>query len=111
MSRYAGSFRSAEQQSLRMSRVPLTEKSLHASRAVARGEVFPYLQQHGVQNNRPSSRLFWTLPRMGLIADPPGGPLQGCHRTVVTAKGLVALGMQPETNSKDQRPHALRRPN
>ena len=48
---------------------------------------------------------------MDLIADPPGGPLQGCHRMVVTAKGLVALGMQPETDSKDQRPHALRRPN
>jgi hypothetical protein len=28
---------------------------------------------------------------MGLIADPPGGPLQGCHCMVVTAEGEAVL--------------------
>ena len=38
-----------------------------------------------------SSRVLWSLARMELIADPPGGPLQGCHSMVLTAKGAAAL--------------------
>ena len=44
-----------------------------------------------------SSRVLWSLSRMDLIADPPGGPLQGCHRMVLTVQGLEALrGADPK---------------
>jgi hypothetical protein len=76
---------------------PLTSKYLHALQAVARGEVFRTFNSMAFKITGPySSRLFWALHRRGLIADPAGGPLQGCHRMVLTAAGVVALGMQTE---------------
>ena len=75
-----------------MSHVPLTDKYLHALRAVARGEVFRTYNSIAFKITGPcSSRLLWSLSRMDLIADPSGGPLQGCHRMVLTDKGLAAL--------------------
>jgi hypothetical protein len=75
-----------------MSHLPLTEKYLHALRAVARGEVFRTYNSLEFKLTGPcSSRLLWSLARMDLIADPPGGPLQGCHRMVLTAKGEETL--------------------
>ena len=75
-----------------MSHLPLTEKYLHALRAVARGEVFRTYNSLEFKLTGPcSSRLLWSLARMDLIADPPGGPLQGCHRMVLTAKGDETL--------------------
>lgn len=59
-----------------MSHLPLTEKYLHALRAVARGEVFRTYNSLEFKLTGPcSSRLLWSLSRMDLIADPPGGPL------------------------------------
>jgi hypothetical protein len=55
-------YAAAPSESLGMSHRPLTDKYLHALRAVARG-----------------------------LADPPGGPLQGCHCMVLTAEGVAAL--------------------
>ena len=75
-----------------MSHLPLTDKYLHALRAVARGEVFRTYNRLEFKLTGPcSSRLLWSLARMDLIADPPGGPLQGCHRMVLTVQGLEAL--------------------
>ena len=61
-----------------MSHLPLTEKYLHALRAVARGEVFRTYNSLEFKLTGPcSSRLLWSLSRMDLIADPPGGPFAG----------------------------------
>jgi len=85
-------YAAAPSESLGMSHRPLTDKYLHALRAVARGEVFVYLKsQKFTLTGSCSSRLLWSLARMDLIADPPGGPLQGCHRMVLTAKGDETL--------------------
>jgi hypothetical protein len=82
----------ASSESLGMSHRPLTEKYLHALRAVARGEVFRTYNSQAFKLTGPcSSRLLWSLARMDLIADPPGGPLQGSHRMVLTAEGVAAL--------------------
>lgn len=70
----------------------LTDKYLNALRAVARGEVFRTYNSMAFKITGPcSSRLLWSLARMDFIADPPGGPLQGCHRMVLTAKGEATL--------------------
>jgi hypothetical protein len=75
-----------------MRHAPLTDKYLHALRAVALGKVFRTYNSMAFKITGPcSSRLFWSLARMDLIADPPGGPLQGCHCMVLTAKGAEAL--------------------
>jgi hypothetical protein len=75
-----------------MSHAPLTGNYLHALRAVARGEVFRTYNSTEFKITGPcSSRVLWSLARMELIADPPGGPLQGCHCMVLTAKGVEAL--------------------
>jgi hypothetical protein len=75
-----------------MSHVLLTDKYLHALRAVARGEVFRTYNSLAFKLTGPcSSRILWSLSRMELITDPPGGPLQGCHCMVLTAKGVAAL--------------------
>ena len=80
-----------------MSHAPPTDNYLYALRAVARGEVFRTYNSMAFKITGPcSSRVLWTLSRMGMIADPPGGPLQGSHRMVLTATGVVALGMQTE---------------
>jgi hypothetical protein len=78
--------------SLGMSKAPITDKYLHALRATARGEVFRTYNSTAFKITGPcSSLLLWSLVRMDLIADPPGGPLQGCHCMVLTAKGVAAL--------------------
>jgi hypothetical protein len=70
----------------------LTEKHLYALRAAARGEVVRTYNSTAFKITGPcSSKLLWSLARMELIADPPGGPLQGCHGMVLTAKGQAAL--------------------
>ena len=75
-----------------MSHRPLTDKYLHALRAVARGEVFrTYNSQKFTLTGPCSSRLLWSLARKDLIADPPDGPLPGCHCMVLTAEGVAAL--------------------
>ena len=75
-----------------MLNLPLTAKYLHALRAVARGEVFRTYNSMEFKLTGPcSSRVLWSLSRMDLIADPPGGPLQGCHCMVLTAEGVAAL--------------------
>jgi hypothetical protein len=75
-----------------MSNAPLSAKYLHALQATALGKVFRTFNSQAFKLTGPcSSRILWTLSRMGLIADPPGGPLQGCHRMVLTAKGMAAL--------------------
>lgn len=75
-----------------MSHAPLTAKHLHALQAVALGKVFRTYNSLEFKITGPcSSRLLWSLSRMGLIADPPGGPLQGCHCMVITASGAAAL--------------------
>ena len=74
------------------SRTPLTDNYLHALRPVALGKVFRTYNSTAFKITGPcSSRLLWTLTRMHLIADPPGGPLQGCHRMELTASGAAAL--------------------
>jgi hypothetical protein len=78
--------------SLRMSHAPLTDKYLHALRATASGEVFRTYNSTAFTITGPcSSRLLWSLARMDLIADPPGGPLRGRHCMVLTVKGVAAL--------------------
>ena len=85
-------YAAAPSESLGMSHRPLTDKYLHALRAVARGEVFrTYNSQKFTLTGPCSSRLLWSLARVDLIADPPGGPLQGCHCMVLTAEGVAAL--------------------
>lgn len=75
-----------------MSSTPLTDRYLHALQATARGEVFRTYNSTAFKITGPcSSRVLWSLARMDLIADPPGGPLQGCHCMVLTAKGVAAL--------------------
>ena len=75
-----------------MSHAPLTGNYLNALRAVARGEVFRTYNSTAFKITGPcSSKILWSLARMDLIADPPGGPLQGCHCMVLTAKGVEAL--------------------
>ena len=82
----------APSESLGMTHRPLTDKYLHALRAVARGEVFRTSNSQKFTLTGPcSSRLLWSLARVDLIADPPGGPLQGSHRMVLTAEGVAAL--------------------
>ena len=69
-------YAAAPGESLGMSHLPLTDKYLHALRAVARGEVFRTYNSLEFKLTGPcSSRLLWSLSRMDLIADPPGGPL------------------------------------
>jgi hypothetical protein len=71
---------------------PLTDKHLQALRATARGEVSRTYNRAEFKITGPcSNKLLWSLARMGLIADRPGGPLSGCHCTVLTAKGVAAL--------------------
>ena len=82
----------APSENLGMTHRPLTDKYLHALRAVARGEVFRTYNSQAFKLTGPrSSKLLWSLVRLDLIADPPGGPLQGCHRMVLTAEGVAAL--------------------
>jgi hypothetical protein len=82
----------APSESLGMMHRPLTDNYLHALRAVARGEVFRTYNSQAFKLTGPcSSRLLWSLARMDLIADPPDGPLQGCHCMVLTAEGVAAL--------------------
>jgi hypothetical protein len=70
----------------------LTENYLYALRAVALGKVFRTYTSTAFKITGPcSSRVLWSLARMRLIADPPGGPLQGCHCMVLTAKGKETL--------------------
>jgi hypothetical protein len=74
-----------------MSDAPLTGKHLRALQATARSEVFRTYHSTAFTITGPcSSKLLWSLAREGLIADPPDGPLPGCHCMVVTAKGLAA---------------------
>lgn len=72
-----------------MSKAPLTDSHLYALRAVALGKVFRTYNSTEFKTGPCSSRVLWSLSRM--IADPPGGPLQGCHCMVLTAKGEAAL--------------------
>jgi hypothetical protein len=72
-----------------MSKAPLTDSYLYALRAVALGKVFRTYNSTEFKTGPCSSRVLWSLSRM--IADPPGGPLQGCHCMVLTAKGEAAL--------------------
>ena len=73
---------------------PLTDKHVQALQATARGEVFRTYNGTEFKITGPcSSKLLWSLARAGLIADPRGGPLPGCHCMVLTAKGLAALGL------------------
>jgi hypothetical protein len=75
-----------------MSCAPLTVKHLNALHVVARGEVFPTYNSTAFKITGPcSSKLLWSLARMDLISDPPGGPLPGCHCMLLTAKGAEAL--------------------
>ena len=75
-----------------MSHAPLTDKYLRALRATASGEVFRTYNSTAFTITGPcSSRLLWSLARMDLIADPPGGPLRGRHCMVLTVKGVAAL--------------------
>jgi hypothetical protein len=68
--------------------IPLTENYLYALRAVALGKVLRTYNSMAFTLTGPcSSKVLWSLSRMHLIADPPGGPLQGRHRMVLTAKG------------------------
>ena len=72
--------------------VARNEKYLHALRAVARGEVFHTDNSTEFKITGPCSRiLLWSLWRMELIADPPGGPVQGRHAMVLTATGVETL--------------------
>jgi hypothetical protein len=85
-------YAAAPSESLGMSHRPLTDKYLHALRAVARGEVFrTYNSQKFTLTGPYSSRLLVSFARMDLIADPPGGPLQGCHCMMLTPEGVAAL--------------------
>ena len=85
-----------------MSDTPLTRKHLQALQATARGEVFRTYNSTEFTITGPcGSKLLWSLARAGLIADPPGGPLVGCHCMVLTAKGLAALGL---ADSDDAQP-------
>ena len=77
-----------------MSDAPLTDKHRQALQATARGEVFRTYNSTEFTITGPcGSKLLWSLARAGLIADPPGGPLVGCHCMVLTARGLAALGL------------------
>lgn len=70
----------------------LTDKYLYALRAVALGKVFRTYTSVAFTITGPcSSKLLWSMARMNLIADPPGGPLRGYHHMVLTAKGAETL--------------------
>ena len=77
-----------------MSDAALTDKHRQALQATARGDVLRTYNSTEFTITGPcGSKLLWALARAGLIADPPGGPLVGCHCMVLTAKGLAALGL------------------
>jgi hypothetical protein len=68
-----------------MTQALLTDNYLYALRAVALGKVFRIYDSTAFKITGPcSSRLLWSLSRMHLIADPPGGPAglssHGAHR-------------------------------
>ena len=84
-----------------MSDTPLTRKHLQALQATARGEVFRTYNSTEFTITGPcGSKLLWSLARKGLIADPPGGPLPGCHCMVLTARGLAALGLADKDDAE-----------
>ena len=94
----------------------LSDKNLYALQVTALGKVFRTYNSLEFKITGPcSSRLLWSLSRAGLIADPPGGPLQGCHRMVLTDKGAAALraAMSPAAMyalCQEAPPLGLRRP-
>jgi hypothetical protein len=70
----------------------LAENYFYALRAVALGKVFRTYTSTKFKITGPcSSRVLWSLVRMRLIADPPGGPLKVCYRMVLTARGEETL--------------------
>ena len=77
-----------------MSDARLTDKHRQALQATARGEVFRTYNSTEFTITGPcGSKLLWSLARAGLITDPPGGPLVGCHCMVLTAgAGSIGIG-------------------
>ena len=75
-----------------MSGALLTDKHRQGLQATARGDVFRTYNSTEFTITGPcGSKLLWSLARKGLIADPPGGPLPGCHCMVLAAEGEAAL--------------------
>jgi len=86
-----------------MSDAPRTDKHHQALQATARGEVFRTYNSTQFTITGPcGSKLLWSLARKGLIADPPGGPLPGCHCMVLTARGLAALGLADKDDAESE---------
>ena len=84
-----------------MSGALLTDKHRQGLQATARGDVFRTYNSTEFTITGPcGSKLLWALARAGLIADPPGGPLVGCHCMVLTAKGLAALGLADKDDAE-----------
>ena len=79
-------YAAAPGESLGMSHLPLTDKYLHALRAVARGEVFRTY-------NRPLQQqaTLVALPYGPHCRSARGSLVQGCHRMLLTVQGLEAL--------------------
>ena len=74
------------------SNVHLSDKSQYALRTVALGKVFRTYNSTEFKITGPcSSKVLWSLVRMDLISDPPGGPLKGRHCMVLTPKGAEKL--------------------
>ena len=76
-----------------MSHLPLTDKYLHAFRAVARGEVFRTYNSLEIQANRPLQQqaTLVALPYGPHCRSARGSLVQGCHRMLLTVQGLEAL--------------------